>query len=113
MSRYTLSAKPDKLILHMSDGPFPKVFPTRKEKYTLMLVFGFDHALGVFFQILKETSEFNADGTPKMELCVDQDSLFHHVTKSHLLEIIKYYASAEELERFEHVLLTLAVDLPF
>lgn len=113
MSRYTLSAKPDKLILHVSDGPFPKVFPSRREKFKLLLVFGFDHALGLFFQILEETSELNADGTPKMELRVDQDGKFHRVSRSHLLEIINYYASPEELKQYERILTMLTMDIPF
>ena len=113
MSRYVLSTKPDKLILQVSDSPYPKVVPTRKEKYNLMLVFGFDHALGLFFQVLEETCNLNACEESATELRCDQDSLFHRVSKSHLLEIITYYASAEELERLKPQLALLTLDLPF
>lgn len=112
MSRYQLSTKPDKHMLHVSGGPFPKVLPMGLEKYNLKLIFGFDHAVGLFFLVLKCRDTTNVPSAVE-ECCVDQCSRFDRVSKSHLLEIIQYYASPEELKQYEKQIALLVLDLPF
>jgi hypothetical protein len=81
--------------------------PCRKEgpisRYTISLpgrkvAYGFDHALGYFFQ------EFDAEG----EIVVDEDSLFADLNNGRLLERLDGIEGIPE----EHTFL-IASDLPF
>ena len=74
MSRYTIS------------------LPDRK------IAYGFDHAVGYFFQ------EFDAEG----EITVDEDSLFHGLTNGPLLERLDGIEGIPD----EHLCL-ITLDLPF
>ena len=112
MSRYNLSAKPRKAVLKPSDrraGPV-KLWPTSDACHTLAVVFGFDHAIGCFFDIYTPANK--EEGTEEV-VHVEASTTFGGISKSHILEIVDYYASEEEKRALSEVLALCALDLPF
>ena len=106
MSRYNISAKPNKLLLHLdSDG---KLTPKNEDNLTLGVAFGYDHMMGYFFDIYEPATTEQAE-VYHVEVC----SKFDGITKTHLFEAIKYYADEEELQKFESQITKIVLDLPF
>lgn len=111
MSRYLISAKPNKAIMKPSDrrmGPV-KLWPASKEDMTLGVIFGFDHALGIFFDIFTPAAK---EGDEEV-VHVEASGMFDGISRSHLLEVVEYYASEEEKEELKTVIGLLVMDLPF
>ena len=102
MSRYNLTSKPEKLLLHIDDNG--QLSPKDDVLRTLELNFGFDRTLGYFFDIFEEGEE---------EPLVAVYSQRHGVTKTHMIQVVDHYASEEEKDHLETQLTKLALDLPF
>lgn len=105
MSRYNLEAKSGKAIFEVSDG---HAFPVTGETYNVAVVFGFDHALGLFCDLYTP-----AEGDEKEVTHGEFSSMFTKLSRSSLMEIIEYYASPEEKKNLKAVLDKMVMDLPF
>jgi hypothetical protein len=112
MSRYVCEAQENKLLAHFNEEkrfqgvPFKLCVMPNGERGTVQLIFGFDHAIGIFCQIYKIEAE-------KSELIADMCSMFHGLSKSHLLQIVKDFASQADEAKYNKQLQLLALDLPF
>ena len=109
MSRFNLTAKCNRAIMHCTPSVPVKVFPATKEEHTIGMVFGYDPPMGGLFFQLWETEE----GVAEEKIVVDQSSLFDGVSKSHLLELIEYYADDAEKRELKSTIFRISMDLPF
>lgn len=116
MSRYACIAQHDKPFIHFNEeacfngAPFNNCLMPTGERGTVSVVFGFDHAVGVFC-LIHAVTEDCAPG--KDELVVDANSMFHGLSKSHLLQIIEDYVSEDDKAKYQQQITKLALDLPF
>ena len=126
MSRYALTAKANKIAQHVIYNGAPggiKLAALDTTPRTLALVFGFDFALGHFFQLWEvpdnqadvplEDIEKNTPLDEEESLIVDQSSMFDRVSHGHILEIFKMLSNDEEKARFHDIMLRCASDLPY
>lgn len=113
MSRHFISTKPGKQIWHVTNSVPPKTWPMSLEEHDIGMSFGWDYAMGYWFQLWRPIpGKFDACGEPVEELVVDQSSRFDRLAQSHLLEFIHYYASPVELEQLKNVIACIGMDLP-
>jgi hypothetical protein len=110
MSRYNLSAKPMKFILKPSGVKPVELLHASCTCHTLAVVFGFDHAMGCFFDIYTPANK--EEGTKEV-VHVEASTTFDGISRSHILEIVDYYADDEEKKALGEVLALCALDLPF
>lgn len=109
MSRFVITAKCNRAIMHCTNSVPVRVNPKGKEEHTLSLVFGYDPPMGGLFFQLWETEE----GAEEEKIVVNQSSLFDGVSKSHIMELIEYYADDAEKRELKSTIFRISMDLPF
>lgn len=124
MSRYCLTAKADKIAPYIvNNGSGIKLMPLDDKRRTLALVFGFDHAMGHFFQIWQvpdnqvevplDQIEQECPLDEEEALLVDQSSKFDRVSHGHILEIFRELSNDEEKKQYHNILMLCSADLPY
>ena len=113
MSRYICSPRENRVIVQFNEeqsfkgAPFDNCIMPTGERGTVSVAFGFDHAVGLFCQIYKHVSD------DKHECLASVDSMFHKLSKSHLLQIIEDFTCEADRAKYHQQLSLMALDLPF
>lgn len=112
MSQYELAPKPNKSIITTGTSlGHVSVYPESLASGVYGLRFGFDHVLGIWFDVTQEDP--SNPGHSLDEPVKEFSTQLNGVNKCHLLEAVRYYASEAENSALEEVLLKCAMDLPF